>query len=259
MTDRGYRRGIPLLLFSLLSLLLPLFSLAAQTEGDPVEMEEEMTIDTVDVDTVEIDEWEDEWEEDDWEDVPVTTPDPAPAPGGFGLYGGPTFETFRLATASLDPDLDQDLILFGGYGFVVVSHIILGGGGAGTTLEQPNEAYDRFSYSFGGFLTGYDLLLSDNLSLRATLLVGSGEIEMVKTRNDLSGLGPNQFLERFRQEEFFLLRPAASIGYTLLGFIDLRADAARLLPIGGEDASELGEWTFGLHLYFGFRNSVSVN
>ena len=37
----------------------------------------------------------------------------------------------------------------------------------------------------------------------------------------------------------------------------LRADAARLLPMGGENASDLGEWTYGLHVFFGFRNSIN--
>ena len=239
----------------LLPLLVLPFLIAPSTAWG---QEEEDPVDEVDYDTVEVEEWDD-GVDDDWEDVDVSQSEPAPAAGGFGLGGGPTFEYFRLSTASLDPDLDQDLFLYGGYGFAVISRIIIGGGGAGTTLRQPNEKYDRFSFGFGGFLTGYDLVITENFSARATLLVGSGEIEMVKTRSDLSALGSNQFLEVYRDEQFFLLRPAVSLGYTVLGFIDLRADAARLLPIGGGTASELGEWTFGLHVFFGFRNSISGN
>lgn len=240
MTDpRNYVRLVPLL-------LLPFLASPSTAWGQ----EEEDPVDEVDYDTVEVDEWE---------DVAVSQSEPAPAAGGFGLGGGPTFEYFGLSTVSLDPDLDQDLFLYGGYGFAIISRIIVGGGGAGTTLEQPNEKYDRFSFGFGGFLTGYDLMITENFSARATLLVGSGGVEMVKTRSDLSALGSNQFLELYRDEQFFLLRPAVSLGYTLLGFVDLRADAARLLPMGGEAASDLGEWTFGLHVFFGFRNSISDN
>ncbi len=230
------------LLFLLLLVALPVTAWG-QDEGDTVE---------VDSDSIEVEEWDE-----DWEDIDVSESEPAPPAGGFGLGGGPTFEYFSLSTASLDPDLDQDLFLYGGYGFAVISHIIVGGGGAGTTLEQPNEAYDRFTFGFGGFLTGYDLLITENFSARATLLVGGGALEMVKTRSDLASPGSNQFLERYRDEEFFMLRPAFSLGYTILGFIDLRADAARLLPMGGENASDLGEWTYGLHVFFGFRNSIN--
>ncbi len=192
----------------------------------------------------------------DWESVEISEGEQADPPGGFGLYFGPTYELFTLKTTSLDPELDQDLFMIGGYGYALVADFVIGGGWTSITLEEPNEQYDRFSFGYAGVLTGYDYRITNKFSARITLLVGGGELEMIKTRNDLSGLGPNQFLERFRSEEFFLLQPGFSLGYAVLPFLDLRAQGARLLPIGGANVSDLGEWTVGLHAMFGFRNNI---
>ena len=223
-------------LLLLLSFLLPALPLSAQTSGGDAEVDTTYS--------------------DDWDDVDLSQGETAEPPGSFGLYFGPTFEYLTLETASLDPDLDQSLFMWGGYGYVIVSRFLIGGGGSSVTLEQPNERYDRFSFGYNGFLTGYDHPFSPKFSARLSLLVGSGEIEMIKTRNDLDSLGNFEFLERFRAEEFFLVRPGFSIGYSLFGILDLRAQATRLIPIGGARVGDLESWSFGINAMFGFRNSI---
>lgn len=223
------RWGIILLLLALAT------PLAAQTSGDGG------------VDTTYVD---------DWDDVDLSQGETAQPPGSFGLYFGPTFEYLTLETASLDPDLDQNLFMWGGYGYAIISRFLVGGGGSSVTLEQPNEKYDRFTFGFAGFLTGYDHPITPNFSLRLSLLTGGGEIEMIKTRGDLAPLGDNEFLERFRAEEFFLLRPGFSIGYSPFTLLDIRAQATRLVPIGGANVVDLNSWSFGIGAMFGFRNNI---
>ena len=188
-------------------------------------------------------------------DIEVTEPEIAPGPGDFGIYGGPAFEYFTLKTVDLDPDLDYTLFGAGGYGYVILANWVIGGGGGGVTADNPNERYDRFTLGYGGFLTGYDRYLANKLSGRLSLLVGGGGLEMVKKLPGIPSQGDSEFLERFRKEEFFLLRGEASLGYKLLPFLDVRAAAAYWFPIGGENVSDLRQITFGLHLMFGFRNN----
>lgn len=189
-------------------------------------------------------------------EISITEPVFAPGPGSFGIFGGPTFALSSLKTTDLDPDLDDVLILKGGYGYVILSHWLIGGGGAGITLEQPNNIYDKFSMGFGGFLTGYDRLLVGKLSGRIAMLVGGGDLSMIKRRPDLSALGENEFLERYREEEFFLLHPEVSVGYAILPFIDVRLAASYWYPIGSADVDDLRQFNYGLHVMIGFRNNI---
>ncbi|MCB0712571.1 MAG: hypothetical protein KDD67_09600 [Ignavibacteriae bacterium] len=191
-----------------------------------------------------------------WDDVEVTDPELAPGPGGLGVYGGPIFEYSTLKTTELDPDLDYTLFSAGGYGYVIIANWLIGGGGAGVTVDNPNERYDRFSMGYGGFMTGYDRYLIDGLSGRLSLLVGGGGIEMTKKHPNIPAQDDHEFLERFRKEDFFLLRGEASVGYKILPFLDVRAAAAYWFPIGGANVADLRQLTFGLHLMFGFRNNI---
>lgn len=232
MSDR-----LPLLLAALF--LLSFSSLVAQPE--PGE-----TVDTVFVD-------DDEWEDDEWDDVEVDEPAIAPAVTGSSFLGGATFELSSLKTTDLDPDLDQDLIFVGGYGMLTISNFIVGFGATSVSLDRPNEAYDRFTLTYGGFLTGYDALITGDLSARFSLMVGGGELEMIKTRGDLAGLGTNEFLERFRSEGFYMVRPSFSLGHSIFGLFEIRASIARLHPLGGPDVGDLRSWAYGIHLLAGFR------
>ena len=197
-------------------------------------------------------------EDDGWDTVDVEDPDVAPDPGSFGVFGGPAFEFSMLKTADLDPALDETLFMSGGFGYAIVAHWILGGGGVGVTLENPNDAYDRFSFGYGGFLTGYDLEFNERLNARLALLVGGGGLSMIKKRTDLSPLGDNEFLERYREEEFFLIRSEASVGVKVIPFIELRLAGAYIHPLGGGDVADLRHFSAGLHLMFGFRNNIFV-
>ncbi len=191
-----------------------------------------------------------------WDSIDVTEPELAPGPGGFGVYGGPIFEYSTLKSTELDPDLDYTLFLSGGTGYIIIANWLIGGGGAGITADNPNERYDRFTMAYGGFLTGYDRYLVDKLSGRLSFMVGGGEIEMIKKHPLIPNQGDREFLERFRQESFFLLRGEASLGYKILPFLDIRAAAAYWYPMGGENVADLRQLTFGLHLMFGFRNNI---
>ncbi len=190
--------------------------------------------------------------------VVVTEPSFAAEPGTFGIFGGYTFELSTLKTSELDPDIDKSLILTGGYGYVIISQWLIGGGGASVDMEEPNEQYERFTMGYSGLLTGYDKLLARNFSVRTTLLVGGGEVSMIKKRPDLTSFGDNPFLERFREEDFFLLRPEVSVGYTLFSFLDVRLSAGYWYPIGGNDAQDLRQFMFGLHFLSGFRNNIRL-
>ena len=227
------RSKITALQSGLFLLLLLLLSppLAAQSTGD---------VDSADV-------------EEDWDDIDEEDPMLAPAVTGSSFLGGGTIELTSLKTTDLDPDLDQDLILVGGYGMATISNFIVGFGGTSASLDQPNEAYDRFTLTYGGLLTGYDALITDGTSLRLSLLVGGGELEMIKTRGDLAPLGRNAFLERFRSEGFYMVRPEFSIGQQFLSLFEIRASIARLHPLGGADIDDLRVWTYGLHLLVGIR------
>ncbi|MCE2503742.1 MAG: hypothetical protein J4G05_06760 [Chlorobi bacterium] len=189
-----------------------------------------------------------------WEDIELTEPVLAPGPGGFGIYGGPIFEYSTLKTTDLDPDLDHTLLLTGGSGYVIIANWLVGCAGAGVTLNNPNDRYDRFRLGYGGFITGYDRYLFKDLSGRVLMLVGGGDLEMVKKINIPNHEG--EFLERFRKEDFFLTKGEVSIGYNVLPFTDIRAAASYWYPIGGENAEDLRGWTFGLRLMLGFRNNV---
>lgn len=188
--------------------------------------------------------------------ITVVEAEYAPTPGGFGIFGGSLYEISTLKTTDLDADLDQSLTLKGGYGYVIISKWLVGGGGGGVDLEDPNDKYHRFQLSYGGFLTGFDQLLAENFSVRAALMVGGGELSMIKNRPDLAPLGENTFLERFREEDFFLLRPEFSIGYALFSNFDFRLSAGYWYPLGGKDVDDLRQFTFGFHALLGFRNNI---
>ncbi len=181
--------------------------------------------------------------------------------GTFGVYGGPTFEIAALDPHELDPDLDGTMLVYGGQGFAILSGWVIGGGGYGAEIYDIASNYDEFSFHYGGFIGGYDKALG-RFSIRGTLMIGSGGIKMIKKRpsvndsvdvalQDYEQRNGVEILERYRQEDFFTLRPTISIGFAPVPFFDFRLSASYVMPIGGANASDLYTLTYGLQLMFG--------
>lgn len=176
-------------------------------------------------------------------------------PGFFrergGFFGGPTVELTTLNPKDLDPVLDGRLVIYGAQGYMLLSSWLVGGGGFSAHLYDIHPSYERFEYGYGGFLTGYDTRIFDGaLSLRGSVLIGAGGIEMLKKRPDLS-TDSVEILERYRDEGFFLLRPGISIGFSPSQFMEFRLAADYLLPFGGSDVNDLRNATYGLHVMVG--------
>lgn len=195
-------------------------------------------------------------QDDDFDDMDIDQPEHAPSAGGFGIFVGSSFSLTTLKPTDLDPDLDETLLYRGGLGYAILSHWLVGGGGASVDLQDPNSSYDRFQLGYGGFLTGYDQLLTDDLSIRGSLLVGSGELSMIKNRPDLDSLSEHPFLEQYREENFFLVKPQVSVGYVLFSIFDLRLTGGYWLPFGAAEVEDLRQFTFGLDIMIGFRNNI---
>lgn len=177
-------------------------------------------------------------------------------PGFFrargGFFGGPVVEFTSLKPEDLDPVLSGQLVIFGAEGYIILNSWLIGGAGVSAHLYDLSPAYDRFEYGYGGVLTGYDTKIFDGvMSLRGSVLIGAGGLEMLKKRTDLTPAGGNEILERFRDEGFFLLRPGASIGYSPLQFLEFRIGADYLLPFGGESVEDLRNLTYGFKLILG--------
>lgn len=208
-------------------------------------------------------------------DDPYGSSDPGfedPPPGGNGgglgipsggIYFGPTFELAALKPESLDPELSGSMVMYGFQGYVIVNGWLVGGGGYGATLYDMSQRYDEFQFGYGGVLIGYDKLLFSTVSFRFTTMIGSGELKMIKKAPRLGSPGDSllaayttfsgtEILERYRQEDYFALRPGISIGFAPLPIMDLRFSADYLMPIGGENIGDLKSLTYGVHLMFGF-------
>lgn len=188
----------------------------------------------------------------------------APGIGGSGgVYGGPTFELSALEPSTLDPDLSGSMIIYGGQGMLILGNWVLGGGGYSADIFDMPSNYDEFVFSYGGFLFGYDRPFGD-FSLRGVVLIGGGELKMIKKAPDLGDPLSNgaleeyqrrngvEVLERFREEDFFALRPTLSLGFAPLPFFDIRVAASYLMPLGGEDVDDLYTLSYGVQLMFGF-------
>lgn len=171
---------------------------------------------------------------------------------GGGFYVGPTFELTTLAPSALDPALDGDLVLYGVQLYAIIKGWLIGGHWTSATLYDMSTNYDEFQFSYGGFLTGYDLDIYKGLSFRVSALIGGGDLKMIKKRPELQGADGHEILERYRMESFFMLRPGASLGYSPLPFMDLRFAVDYLYPIGGDEVHDLKKLTYGLHVMLGF-------
>ena len=249
----------------LLSTLLLLFaSTVAYAQPDP---DDPFPVDTAYVDTT--GGYDDSgYPVDDYGSDTLTFEDPPSggSPMGLpsgGVYFGPTFELSALKPESLDPELTGSLVMYGFQGYVILNGWLVGGGGYGATLYDMSQRYDEFQFGYGGVLIGYDKLLFSSVSIRLTTMIGSGDLKMIKKAPRLGSPGDErlreytdtsgtEILERYRQEEFFCVRPGVSIGFAPLPIMDIRFTADYLMPFGGDEVVDLRSLSYGVHLMFGF-------
>lgn len=172
----------------------------------------------------------------------------------FGVYGGFTAEQSSLDLAALDPDLSGDLIFYGGEWSILYKSWVFGGASAGSTVYDLSQKYDRFDYGYGGFLVGYETqVLSPAITLRLGTQMGEGELRMLKKRPDLRAAPGREFLEEYRKNDFFYMRPSIGLGFSSLGFLMLRASVSYLYPIGGTNVNDLKQLSYGLHALIAVR------
>lgn len=166
----------------------------------------------------------------------------------FGLMG--------VQPSELDPDLDGNFILTAFDVYVVRRGLLIGGTWADAKLYSLPDSYDRFNLGYSGLLIGYDhSLFYGRLSIRPTIMIGEGNITMVKERPDLTAnplLNPDGrvVLERLRETDFFMLRPGFGLGWSPIEFFQFRADAFFMYPTASE-VSDLRKPIFNFGIVFG--------
>lgn len=170
----------------------------------------------------------------------------------WGVYGGPQFMLTTLSAHSLDQDLNGNMLITGGQAYIILNGWMLGGASLSATLYNMPTRYDEFHFGYGGFLMGYDMMVTKTFSVQFTNIIGGGSIKQIKKRPDLNPNGGNETLERFRQEDYFILNPGVSVGFSPLFFMDLQLGAHFLIPIGGSSIGDLASLSYGLNLMFGF-------
>lgn len=184
---------------------------------------------------------------------PVELPEPETffkVRGGF--FGGGAAELTSLDPSALDPVLDGTLVQYGIEGYVLMNSWMIGGTGVSSTLYGMSDNYDRFTFGYGGFLTGYDTkIFYGAMSLQGSLLIGAGGLEMIKRRPDLGGAPGREIMERVREESFFCVRPGLSLGYAPVAFLRFSAGVTYLYALGGNDVADLRNVSYGLHVTLG--------
>lgn len=164
-----------------------------------------------------------------------------------GLMVGVTIQFSELRPKDLDPDLSGEFVFFGGEIIGAVNGFILGGGWSSATLYDLSPKYDELTFSLGGFITGYDQqFLYQTFSIRPTVMIGGGGITMIKKRPDIVDSTRREILERYRDEDYFLLRPGISLGFSPTQFFDIRLTADYYYPVGGDKVSDLRKLNYGL-------------
>lgn len=229
---------LPLLLIGLLTTS----SLQAQDDDD------EIFVDSIEVD----DEGEDPW----------ALPDnfsmsPPFAQGTSGAHLSFGFALTGIAPERLDPDLGGDLVLSVFELYFMSNGLLIGGSWTTSALyDAPN--YDKFLFDYKGGLLGYDYsLFYGRMSLRPAVMLGPGEMVMIRKRPDITSdtaLNPNgrEVLERLRDQSFFAIRPSLSIGWSPTPLVHFRLEGGFFYPTGGEGKlDDLREPIGSFHVMFG--------
>lgn len=195
-----------------------------------------------------------------WPEIEVPPPPQFSRPSsGAGLAVG--FGLTGLTPGSLDTMLGGDLVLSSIDAYVILrgtlQGLLLGGSWTWSSLYDPGERYDEFSFGYSGFLLGYDhSLFYGKLTVRPSVLLGWGDITMIRRRPDITydtTLNPTgrEVLERVRDQDFFMLRPGFGIGYSPIDLLQFRADVAFMYPTGDASVDDLRKPVYSLQVVFG--------
>lgn len=219
-------------LLFLLSTALPTTGLHAQEdpeESDVYEQEYDES-DTVD-------------EEDPWALDEEFRMGPPFGQGTSGAHISLGFAFSGIAPADLDPELGGDLILSVLEIYVMRKGLLFGGSWTSSTLYDA-PLYDEFVFDYKGVLLGYDYsLFYGKMGIRPAVMVGRGDITMIRTRPDITYdtlLNPsgNVVLERVREDEFWMIRPSLSLTWSPSPIFHFRAEGGYLYGAGGESDME---------------------
>ncbi len=200
-------------------------------------------------DTTEV---EDPWEIDD--NFSMSPPFARASSGGHLSFG---FALTGIAPETLDPDLGGDLVLNVFEGYAMVNGLLFGGSWTTSMLyDAPN--YDEFIFDYKGALLGFDYsLFYGRMAIRPAIMLGPGEIKMIRTRPDIrydALLNPSgkEILERVRDASFFALRPSLSLTWSPTPLIHFRAEGGFFYPTGGDGSlDDLREPIGSFHIMFG--------
>lgn len=178
---------------------------------------------------------------------------------GAGIAVG--FNLTGLKPETLDPELGGDLLLTNIDAYIILRGalrgFLFGGSWTSATLYDPGERYDQFSFGYSGVLLGYDhSLFYGRMTIRPSILLGGGDITMIKKRPDLTldnALNPNgrEVLERIRDQDFFVIRPGFGIGYSPIEMLQFRIDVGFLYPTGDGALDDLREPIYSFQAVFG--------
>lgn len=174
---------------------------------------------------------------------------------GVGLGFG--FSLTDLKPSSLDPDLGGDLVPTNIEAYAMIKGLLLGISWTSTDLYDPGDLYDEFSFGYTGFMAGYDhSLFYGKMTMRLSMLIGGGELVMIKKRPDISSdpilnPGGREVLEEVRNQEFFILRPAFGIGYSPIDFIQFRTEVGFMYPTSDDKVGDLREPIYSFQIVFG--------
>lgn len=175
----------------------------------------------------------------------------------FGLYAGFTAEKSGLDLAKIDPQLTGTLAMFGGEYSMLMGEWYINFSSVGSHMYDLGSTYDEFLLDYSGYGTGYETSFFKNtFTLRIGGELGTGTLKLIKRTNFTDSTG-HDLLEAYRREDFFYIRPSASIGMPILtmplaAFL-LRVAGGYMMAFGPENARDLNNFSYGLHLLFAVR------
>lgn len=182
-------------------------------------------------------------------------------PFGQGTTGGHLSFGFALSgidPAELDPEYLGGAMILSTFELTFMRKGLLLGGSWTTAMLYDAPLYDEFVFDHKGLLLGYDYsLFYGDFGIRPAVMVGRGDIVMIRTRPDITydsaaNRSGNEILERIREDDFWVIRPSLSLNWSPGTFVHFRLEGGYLYPTGGEFGVEDLRKPFGaMHLMFG--------